>query len=182
MKQVTMGKNALLAHLKDIEMFQYLHQWEREKMLPICEVLVFQPGETLISPSEKSLHFFGIFEGTVVISVEKSGGKEVPVNTVTKGQVVGEAAIFVDVSRTAKVVARDLVQIVRIERRHLLSFIRNNADTGLKILMYMVYSLIQKLRDANQDLALQKPTVVDVKAVEMALHPPVLDDSVESSE
>jgi hypothetical protein len=48
-----------------------------------------------------------------------------------------------------------------MHRKEMLSFIKDNPQAGNKILMLLICSLLRKLREANQELAFEKQSVID---------------------
>ena len=58
--------------------------------------------------------------------------------------------------RTADVIAAEDTVLLRIQRPEMMEFIRDYPRAGNKILMLIIYSLLRKLRAANQELAFER--------------------------
>jgi CRP-like cAMP-binding protein len=141
--------------LKEFAAFKYFSD---EAMLDFCdkaEILSFKTGETIIQEGEKSPYFYAVLEGTANVTV-KSEAKEVFISMAGEGAVFGEAGIFLNVKRTANVMSVADSVLLRIHRTSLLRFIKDRPSDGIKFLMIIIYSLLKKLSDANQELAFER--------------------------
>jgi CRP/FNR family cyclic AMP-dependent transcriptional regulator len=153
-------KMSLIAPVRKIVTFRFLSDGEVIDLLGVSEVLEYEEGEPIVSEGEVSPYFFGIIEGTmsVGVTVAEEGGeeKQVYVTSLGPGDVFGEAGIFMSVKRTATVTALGPVVAIRIHRKELVRFLQRHAEAGNKILLTIIYSLLRKLRAANQELAYER--------------------------
>ncbi len=145
-----------ISKMKKIMTFRYLNNEALHEILRISNILNYQENDRIISEGEVSPYFFAVLEGCVNISVKEAEGKEVFICTIGEGEVFGEAGIFLTVKRTANVVSTESTTILRIHRKDLLDFIKKRPTAGIKFLMIIIYSLLKKLRDANQELAFER--------------------------
>ncbi|MBN2618143.1 MAG: cyclic nucleotide-binding domain-containing protein [Spirochaetales bacterium] len=76
--------------------------------------------------------------------------------TLGASEIFGEAGIFLNLERTANVVALDDSVILKINREPMLRFVKKNPIASNKIFMIMIYSLLQKLKEANRELAYER--------------------------
>ena len=97
-----------------------------------------------------------MLEGEVNVTVKETGGEEVFICAIDEGDVFGEAGIFIKARRTASVVSAANTTLLRVHRKDLLGFIRAHPSAGIKILMILIYNLLKKLRDANQEIAFER--------------------------
>ncbi len=141
--------------LRNINMFRYFTAEALTDFYKRAEVLAFKEGEPIVVEGEQSPYFYAVLDGTVNVSV-KDAVKEVFISVIGQGEVFGEAAIFLNVKRTANVVGATDAVILRIHRSSLLSFIKERPADGIKFLMVIIYSLLKKLRDANLELAFER--------------------------
>lgn len=126
----------------------------------------YEDKETIIAQHETSTFLCGILEGEVEICLKDQEGERILLATVTKGDIFGEASIFMDVERTADVIAKGTVQIVKMSREKLISFVNNTPKAGLKIFAYIIFSLIHKLKGANKEILFEKQSTVTAKDLE----------------
>ena len=100
------------------------------------------------------------------ISVRGKGGEDVRVSEVRKGDVFGEASIFMDLPRTASAVARRPCLVVAVARDRLFAYCERNPRAGLKIFGFVIYSLLRRLGSTSRELAAQRESVVTAADLE----------------
>ena len=149
MKKTIMAEEALLEELRDIKILQYLSEEEKKSFVKICEIYETTKNEKIIQEGEVSSNFFAVLKGIVTVMVTDKSGKDIYICSIAENEIFGESALFVNVKRTANVVSLDQAMILSVDRKLFVSFIRENPNGGLKILMLIIYSLLQKLRDAK---------------------------------
>ncbi len=150
----------LLSQINEIRAFSYFSDDERKIILGFIDVLEFTKGEKIINEGDIDPYFYGIIEGTVTV-VKERHGKQAFISNIKKGEIFGEAAIFINLPRTANVVAEEKLLVIRIERKDLLTFIKSHSQSGIKMLMLVIHSLLKKLKEANQDLAFERMGLTD---------------------
>jgi CRP/FNR family cyclic AMP-dependent transcriptional regulator len=148
-------KEKYLPRLKEFSVFKYFGDEAMRAFFEKAEILSFKAGDTIIQEGEKSPYFYAVLEGTANVTVE-TDSKQVFISTAGEGAVFGEAGIFLNVKRTANVMSAADSVLLRIHRNDLLRFIKDRPSDGIKFLMIIIYSLLKKLRDANQELAFER--------------------------
>ena len=143
-------------NIKDILLFKFLSEREVEDLLRMCEVQVFEEGERIVQQGEVEQAFYAVINGSVEVAVEEGRRKNVYICTIGGGEVFGEAGMFMKVKRTANVNSLTQTALLHITRSDFIQFIKKYPTTGNKILMVTVYSLLKKLREANQELAFER--------------------------
>ncbi|HDQ15362.1 MAG TPA: cyclic nucleotide-binding domain-containing protein [Sediminispirochaeta sp.] len=142
--------------INTIILFKFLSAREIEDLLAMCEVQVFEPEETIVNQGDVEQAFYAIIEGNVEVDVDEKRRKNVYICTIGAGEVFGEAGMFMKVQRTANVKSLDNSVMLKMTREKFIQFIKKYPATGNKILMVIVYSLLKKLREANQELAYER--------------------------
>ncbi len=140
----------------DIVTFRFLGDAEIIDLFTISDIFEAEEDEVLIEEGEISPYLFGIIEGTVSVSVKENEGKQVYVTSLGPGDVFGEAGVFSKVRRTARVTALGKTIVIRLHRNGLVHFLRVHPEAGNKILLAIIFSLLRKLRQANQELAYER--------------------------
>ncbi len=148
-------KEKYFNRLKEFAVFKYFSDEARRIFFDKSEILSFKAGETIIQEGEKSPYFYVVLEGTADVTVETES-KDVFISTAGEGAIFGEAGIFLNVKRTANVMSAADTVLLRIQRTPLLRFIKDRPADGIKFLMIIIYSLLKKLRGANQELAFER--------------------------
>jgi CRP-like cAMP-binding protein len=150
------NKRDFVQALRRIITFRFLSDGEILDLLAESDLVAYDEGEAIVNEGEVSPYFFGILDGTVSVCVSEKDGGQVYVNSLGPGDVFGEAGIFMKVKRTATITALGAVTVYRVERSHLVRFIKRHSDAGNKILLVIIFSLLRKLRMVNQELAFER--------------------------
>ena len=161
-------KEDYLTPLRKVLVFRALSDQDLEKLLPFIEVISFDSDEIIIAEGDLSPSFFGVLEGTVVVKV-KQDGKDVYLCSIGEGDIFGEAAMFMKMKRTATILSADRTVVFKMVRHDMLKFFDENPKIGNSILMIMVYSLLKKLRESNQELAFERRADVNQDDVDALL-------------
>lgn len=143
-------------HIRDIILFKFLTELEIDDLLAMCDVQVYEPGEIVLTQGEVEQAFYAIISGNVEVDVNEGRRKNVYICTIGAGEVFGEAGMFMKVQRTANVNSLEESVMLHISRKNFIQFIKKYPTTGNKLLMVVVYSLLKKLREANQELAYER--------------------------
>jgi len=160
--QVIEDISPYLDKIKKIATFQYLTDDQFQKIQPSFEIIIYEEGEPIISQGEISQHLFAVIDGRVHVSYKEAGDKEILICDIHEGEVFGEAGIFMSEKRMANVIGAVKTIALRIPRREMISFIRQEPHAGNKILMLIIYSLLNKLRIANEELAFEKQSEINM--------------------
>jgi CRP-like cAMP-binding protein len=147
-------------------LFSYLTDKDLKGLLSVSEIIAYKKGDIIISQGDASQFLFAVLEGNVHVSLQDLKDKDVLICRIGPGEVFGEAAIFMAEKRTANVISSKPTVAVRIHRKDLMSYVRHNPVAGNKILMIIIYGLLKKLKDANQELAFEKQSDMDFDGVD----------------
>jgi CRP-like cAMP-binding protein len=148
--------------IRELSLFSYLTMEELGDILSRAEILHYKKGEKIIYLGDVSPYFYGIIKGSVYVTLRELDGNDVFICSIGEGEVFGESAIFMTEKRTADVTSSEDSVVLRMHRKEMMSFIKDNPQAGNKILMLIVHSLLHKLREANQELAFEKQSVIDL--------------------
>jgi CRP-like cAMP-binding protein len=146
--------------------FKYLTASERSEFLKGSELLRCEAGEKIIGQGDINRHIFALVEGEMSITAKESESNDVVLCSVKEGEVVGESAIFMTVKATASVVCTKPSVVMKIHRKSVIDYFRRHPHAGNKILMLIIYSLLDKLRTANIELANEKQSVINLDDID----------------
>ncbi len=141
--------------VRNMVAFKYFGAAAMDTFFGSAEIHTYHEDDQIIVEGSKSPYFYAVVEGTVNVSVHESE-RDVFICAIGEGELFGEAAIFASVKRTASVRSAGESVILRIHRDNLIAFIRSAPTDGVKFLMIVIFSLLRKLRDANQELAFER--------------------------
>jgi CRP-like cAMP-binding protein len=167
-----------MRELKNAIILQNLNAWELKRFSKICEPRDYDAGECLVEQDALGSDLHILLEGMVDITVKGHGGEAVRVSEVRKGDVLGEASIFMDLPRTANAVARTACLVVAVSRDRLFAYCERNPKAGLKIFGFVIYSLLRRLGSTSRELAHARESVVTAEDLEElgACFPKSLED------
>lgn len=150
--------------LKKVKILELLSPTELTEIARVIDIVQYDTDEVIVAEGEISSYLFAILDGSVRVTVKQMDDEQIErdiyICTIGKGETFGEAAVFMNVERTADVFANDDVLTMRVDRENLIGFIKAHPAAGIKILMVIIYSLLNKLKEANRELAFERKTVL----------------------
>lgn len=164
MKEVDLfdlDEHYLLNLFGEIQMFSYLSEDEKKEILKAAEILQYDKGEVIISEGDVNPYLYAVIDGVVHVC-KNVNGKSNFISSIKSGDVFGEAGIFINMKRTADVIAGEKCQILRLERQQLFRFFKTHSDAGVRMLMIMTYSLLNKLKDLHTELIVDRKSDVTI--------------------
>jgi len=178
---VTMPKDRLIEELKNTLILQNLSLGELRKFAEICEMREYPSGELLVEQGSVGTDLHILLSGSVDIMVRGKEGGNVAVNSVHKGDVLGEASIFMDLPRVASAKPAVPCLVAAIPRDRLFAYCEANPKAGLKIFTFVIYSLLRRLGTTSQELAAERESVVTREDLEKlrTFFPKSLEDMLE---
>ncbi len=160
MKDLLIDADVVFAELRTVDMFQYFTDHELTEFVRICRQREYNTGDRIIEQGNIEKELFILLEGAVTIRRKLSDGSDVAINTLEQGDVFGEAGIFLDVARTARVVAIQPARLLYTTREELFAYCKFHPHGGLKIFSHIIFSLLNKLAGAGDDIVLQRESMV----------------------
>jgi len=160
LRTIIVKRDVLLEELKNTLIFQNLGLEELKALALICACREYDPTEKIVEQESEGRELFIILKGDVDITLDGRERAGILLGSVQAGDVFGEASIFMDVRRTANVVARGAVRLACISREAMMAYCNSNPHGGLKIFSYIIYSLLRRLSIASKDLAVGKESLV----------------------
>ena len=91
-------------------------------------------GKRIFAKGDPGTGLMGVLSGAVRISIESVSGKEIVLNVIRPGQIFGEIALLDGHPRTADAVAMSDCELIVIDRREFIAFLRNEPNIALKII------------------------------------------------
>lgn len=156
----TISNEGFLSQLNDIQVSDFMQ---------LANIIEYESDEEIIKEGDKSNYLFVIIDGSVNVIVKQKvedGIKDVYISTMGKGEVFGEAAFFLEMKRTAHVIANSDIKLIRIDRNSLMQFIKKNPAVGNRVLMFIIYNLLLKIKEVNHELAYQRQTILEQNTID----------------
>jgi len=155
------NKTSYKKQIRNILTFKFMTDIEIDNLIKNCSILEFDIEEPIIIQGDTDQSFYAVVEGSVVVSSLEAEGRDVYICTIGDGEIFGEAGIFMKVKRTASVTSKSKTIVFKIERTQMLKYIKENPYAGNKFFMVMIYGLLKKLKETNQELAYERKADVD---------------------
>jgi CRP-like cAMP-binding protein len=152
--------------IRAIKAFRYLDDMELRSLLAIAEVIAYDKGAKIVTQGKTGNHFYALISGSVDVSVSELQEGEIVISSLVDGDTFGEAAMFLKEERTASVTATQDSIMMSIARKDLMNFFKSNSGAGVKILLVIVFGLLTKLANANQEIAFEKQGDLDFDYVD----------------
>ncbi|MBP7095139.1 MAG: cyclic nucleotide-binding domain-containing protein [Spirochaetia bacterium] len=166
MRQLRVKSDLLIEELRNTLIFQNLTVDELKRIAGICEHWEYEGGEEVVTQDSVSRVLYVLLDGTVDIKVRGAESAGVTVSAIQKGDVFGEAGLFMDVRRTASAIANGPIRFVSFNRDPFFNYCNDNARAGLKIFTFVIYSLLRKLGATSKGLALERESMVTPEDLE----------------
>jgi CRP/FNR family transcriptional regulator, cyclic AMP receptor protein len=174
MKEISSSKEIYLKDLKASRIFNMLKEEELKEILDSGKILEFEKDEIIIKEDEVDPNMYIIIKGAVSIIIKQKldddSIKDVYITTIGEGDIIGEAAIFLNVKRTAHAVSLMNLTVLKLERKEFIEFINNRPSAGIKILMLIIFSLLNKLKDVNHELAFERKATFDQSDIDSLMN------------
>ena len=106
------------------------------------EALHFSPGEYLFKMNATSNSVYVILEGEVDVIRDEDPDNVTTLATIGKNNIMGEMGVFLDVPRTASLVAKEQVQALRIPANRFLKLVTHNPDIALEVMRQLSKKII----------------------------------------
>jgi CRP-like cAMP-binding protein len=143
-------------------LFRYMSEEGLYAFLNGSELMEYEDGEIIISQGDVSQFLYCLIKGSVAISAYDQGS-DFFIYNLEEGEIFGEAALFLTELRIANVKSSGSSLIVRIHRKNLIKFISEYSQSGNRIFILIIYSLLKKLRTSTREIAAVKKLYMEVQ-------------------
>jgi CRP-like cAMP-binding protein len=109
-------------------------------------------GTTIFAKGDAGTGLMGVLSGSVKISVASAEGRDIILNIIHAGEIFGEMALLDGQPRSADATAISDCELMVLERREFVPFLRSQPDVTLKLLEILC-SRVRRTSDQLQDLS-----------------------------
>jgi len=106
------------------------------------EAQSFRSGESLFKYMDDSDSVYVILEGEVDVVRDEDPENVTRLATIGKNNIMGEMGVFLDVPRTATLIAKDQVQALRIPANRFLKLVTHNPEIALEVMRQLSKKII----------------------------------------
>ena len=139
--------------LSAVSFLSCLTEDELDALAQFSQLCALDEGEVLIAEGTINANFYILMSGSLDVVKQGKWNKEVHVATLRDHASVGESALLEDELSTASVSAAEDTVVLILSRSQFKKYINAYPKAGLVMMTYIVFSLLQKLRSANEELA-----------------------------
>lgn len=143
----------LCNELSAVSFLSCISQEEIEALAQFSQLSSFDEGEILIAEGTVNANFYILMSGSLDVVKQGKWNKRVHIATLRDHASVGESALLEDELSTATVSAAEDSVVLILSRGQFKKYINAYPKAGLVMMTYIVFSLLQKLRSANEELA-----------------------------
>jgi CRP/FNR family transcriptional regulator, cyclic AMP receptor protein len=140
-----------LALLRNHPLFRDLAPEAIERLGSYMKRRTVARGTTLFAKGDPGSGLMGVLAGTVKISVPSADGRDIVLNLIHAGEIFGEIALLDGQPRTADATAISDCELILIDRRDFIPFLRSQPDLAMQI-MTVLCSRLRRTSEQVQDL------------------------------
>src|SRR6266700_6562694 len=111
-------------------------------------------GATIVARGDPGNSLIAVISGTVKISVSSADGRSAILNLIGPGEIFGEVAVLDGLARTAAATANTKSEIIVIDRREFIPFVRSQPALAMKFIELLCQRL-RRTSDQVEEVILQ---------------------------
>jgi CRP-like cAMP-binding protein len=158
-------KRALLARAS---LFTGLSDGEIEALVDVTRPRSLKPREELFHKGDEGSEVYLVVRGTVKALTTSDEGDDVVFSILSQGELFGEVALLGSPERTATVTAITESELLAIDRRDFLDFLKRHPEASIKLLSVMAQRLKHVSELVEDTLFLNLPVRLAKKLVHYA--------------
>ena len=158
-------KRELLAKLP---LFAGLGPRELDALAAVARSKSLAAREELFHKGDPGREVYAVVEGTLKVLTTSDEGDDVVFNLLGPGELFGEIAALCDAERSASVIAFSRCELLALERRELLAFLRAHPEASLSLLSVLAERVRRLSQLVEDTLFLNLPVRLAKKLVEYA--------------
>jgi CRP-like cAMP-binding protein len=138
-------------------LFGALTPAERDALLAYARTKSFRAREAIFHKGSPGTGMMAVLKGRVRISAMGQDGKEVVLNVIEEGGIFGEIALLDGKDRTADAKAMTDCELLILDRREFLPFLKSHPDVSLRLLTILCDRLRRTTEQVEDMLFLDLP-------------------------
>jgi CRP/FNR family transcriptional regulator, cyclic AMP receptor protein len=154
--------------LEQHPLFGRLGAAELDRLVTYLRVARYPRRTILFRKGDPGANMMVVLHGRVKVCTHSEDGKELVLNLFSPGEVFGEIALLDGADRTADAVALDDCELLVLERRDFIPFLRSHPDAALRLLEVLCQKLRQTSQLLEEALFLEGPSRLAKRLVHLA--------------
>ena len=149
-------------------LFGSLTPGELDQLLAHARLQAYRPRQEIFHKGAPGLGLLAVLKGKVRISSIGPDGNQVMLNIIDEGDVFGEIALLDGKERTADAVAMTECELLAIDRRDFVPFVRANPEVALRLLSMLCERLRRTTEQVEDMIFLDAPQRLAKKLLQLA--------------
>lgn len=138
-------------------LFRQLLPGEIDKVLAFATERRYRDGQMIFSKGDEGTGMMIVVEGRILISATAEDGKEITLNYIDQGGILGEISLIDNKKRSANAIAAGVTTLLHIGRSEFIPFLRSNSDVAIQMLI-MLCEKLRNTSDMVENIVLPVPT------------------------
>jgi CRP-like cAMP-binding protein len=151
--------------LAKVPVFSGLSESTLEELAQVAHLRRLKPREELCHKGDEGSQVYVIVSGRLRVNTTSAEGSDVQFNLMNPGEVCGELALFAGGERTATMSAFDECEVLGLDRRDFIPFLRRNPDAAIHLLEALAGRLVRLSELVEDTLFLALPQRLAKKLV-----------------
>jgi CRP/FNR family cyclic AMP-dependent transcriptional regulator len=151
------------------ELFAGLDPRELERLVAYARTQRFKRGQTIFRKGDPGHSMMIVLSGTVKMAVPSRSGREVVLNTMHTSQGFGEIALLDGRDRSTDAVAVTDAEVLVLERREFVPFLKAHPEVALKLLEVLCERLRRTSEQVEDVIFLELPARLAKTLLRMAV-------------
>jgi CRP-like cAMP-binding protein len=126
--------NSRLSVLSDHPLFRGLDSGALDQLCRYANSRKFKRGAVIFAKGDPGNSLFAVASGSVKMSTSSIEGRSAILNLISKGEIFGEIALLDGLPRTTDAIAHTNCELIMIDRRDFLPFIRSQPSLAMKFI------------------------------------------------
>lgn len=132
--------------LANVELFSGLSPKEIDAIVPVAQRKELGRKEELFHKGDEGTQVYIVISGKLKALTTSEAGDDVVFSILGPGEVIGEVALMGGTPRTASIMAIDACELLVINRRDFMAFLKDHPEVSVKLL----YVLAQRLKRVSE--------------------------------
>ena len=154
--------------LANVPLFNGLAPAELDALIPVARTVSLKSREELFHKGDQGAQVYVVIRGKLKVLTTSESGDDVVFSILGPGEVFGEVALLGGTPRTATVTAIDPCELLIIDRRDFLSFLRGHPDVAINLLEVLAQRMKRVSEFVEDTLFLNLPLRLAKKLVSLS--------------
>jgi CRP/FNR family cyclic AMP-dependent transcriptional regulator len=147
--------------LKEVPLFQFLDDRERADLAATFEEVRYEAGQMIFSVGDPGDALYIMLTGEVEVFFKNDTGERIVLEVARRGDFFGDLSLLDSGCRSASVLAKEDTEVLRLDQKNLVAFLRSHPEAAMDLLAAMgrrLRATVDRLRhtatrNVNEEIA-----------------------------